>query len=99
MSKLLWQPSEEQIKSSNMYRFMTLVNERYSTCFDNYDDLYQWSVDNIAEFWKQMWEFGSIRASVPYEEIIDDVARMPGARWSIDCGWTPQKNRGALILS
>jgi acetoacetyl-CoA synthetase len=64
-----------------MYRFMTLVNERYKTCFDNYDDLYQWSVDNIAEFWKQMWDFGSIKASVLYEEIIDDAARMPGARW------------------
>jgi acetoacetyl-CoA synthetase len=81
MSKLLWQPSEEQIKSSNMYRFMTLINERYSTDFDNYDDLYQWSVDNIAEFWKQMWDFGSIKASVPYEAIIDDVSRMPGAHW------------------
>jgi acetoacetyl-CoA synthetase len=64
-----------------MYRFMTLINERYSTDFDNYDDLYQWSVDNIAEFWKQMWDFGSIKASVPYEAIIDDVSRMPGAHW------------------
>ena len=81
MSELLWQPSEEQIKSSNMYRFMTLINERYRTDFDHYDDLYQWSVDNIAEFWKQMWDFGSIKASVPYETIIDDVARMPGAQW------------------
>jgi acetoacetyl-CoA synthetase len=60
---------------------MTLINERYSTDFDNYDDLYQWSVDNIAEFWKQMWDFGSIKASVPYEAIIDDVSRMPGAHW------------------
>ena len=81
MSELLWQPSEEQIKSSNMYRFMTLINERYSTDFDNYDDLYQWSVDNIAEFWKQMWDFGSIKASGPYDAIIDDVSRMPGAPW------------------
>jgi acetoacetyl-CoA synthetase len=64
-----------------MYRFMTLINERYSTDFDNYDDLYQWSVDNIAEFWKQMWDFGSIKASVPYDAIIDDVSRMPGAHW------------------
>jgi len=81
MSKLLWQPSEAQIKASNMYRFMALINQRYGTSFDNYDGLYQWSVDHIPEFWKEMWDFASIKASVPYDQVIDDAAKMPGARW------------------
>jgi acetoacetyl-CoA synthetase len=81
MSQLLWQPSESQIKASNMYRFMTLINQRYGTSFDNYDGLYQWSVDHIPEFWKEMWDFAAIKASVPYDQVIDDANRMPGARW------------------
>ncbi|MBR9987745.1 MAG: acetoacetate--CoA ligase [Desulfosarcina sp.] len=81
MSKLLWQPSEAQIKASNMYRFMTLINQRYGTAFDSYDGLYQWSVDHIPEFWKEMWDFAAIKASVPYDQVIDDANRMPGARW------------------
>ena len=81
MSKLLWQPSEAQIKASNMYRFMTLINERYGTSFDNYDGLYQWSVDHISEFWKEMWDFAPVKASAPYDQVIDDANRMPGARW------------------
>ena len=81
MSKLLWQPSEAQIKASNMYRFMALINERYGTSFDSYDGLYQWSVDHIPEFWKEMWDFAAIKASVPYDRVIDDANRMPGARW------------------
>ncbi|WP_372678902.1 acetoacetate--CoA ligase [Desulfosarcina sp.] len=81
MSKLLWQPSEVQIKSSNMFRFMTLINERHGTSFDSYDGLYQWSVDHIPEFWKEMWEFAAIKASKPYDQVIDDANRMPGARW------------------
>lgn len=85
MSNLLWKPSEEQIESSNMYRFMTLVNQEYGTSFDSYDDLYRWSIDNIPEFWKQMWDFNSIIASVPYETIIDDVSKMPGAEWFEGC--------------
>ena len=85
MSNVLWTPSEEQIESSNMYRFMTLVNQEYGTSFDGYDDLYQWSIDNIPEFWKQMWDFSSIIASVPYEKIIDDVSKMPGAEWFEGC--------------
>lgn len=81
MSRLLWQPSEAQIQSSNIYRFMTLINQRYGSSFDSYDDLYQWSVDHIPEFWKEMWDFASIKASVLYEQVIDDATKMPGARW------------------
>ena len=81
MSKLLWQPSEAQIKASNMYRFMALINERYGTSFNSYDGLYQWSVDHIPEFWKEMWDFAAIKTSVPYDRVIDDAGKMPGARW------------------
>jgi acetoacetyl-CoA synthetase len=28
-----------------------------------------------------MWEFGEIKASKPYDVVVDDVSRMPGARW------------------
>ncbi len=81
MGKLLWQPSEAQIKSSNMYRFMTLINQRHGTSFDSYDGLYQWSIDHIPEFWKEMWEFAGINASVSYDQVIDDANKMPGAKW------------------
>ena len=81
MSRLLWQPSETQIQSTSMYRFMTRVNRRYGTSFDDYGGLYQWSVDHISEFWKEMWEFAGIKASASCSAVVDDAGRMPGARW------------------
>jgi acetoacetyl-CoA synthetase len=81
MGRLLWQPSEAQIQSSNMYRFMTRINQRYGTAFDSYDGLYQWSVAHIPEFWQEMWDFASIKASIAYTAVVDDATRMPGARW------------------
>jgi acetoacetyl-CoA synthetase len=81
MAKLLWQPSEERIRSTNMYRFMKFINERYNKDFTEYAPLYQWSVDHIPEFWASMWEFAGIKASEPYTQVVDDVAKMPGARW------------------
>ena len=36
MAKLLWQPSEVQIKNSNMYRFMNVVNEKYHQNFSDF---------------------------------------------------------------
>ena len=43
MSKLLWQPSEERIKSTNMYQFMNRVNETYGKDFKDYPELWEWS--------------------------------------------------------
>ena len=81
MAKLLWQPTEEQIKRTNMYRFMNVVNEKYKQNFKDYPPLYEWSVANIPDFWAAMWEFADIIASKPYDRVIDDVAKMPGAEW------------------
>ena len=81
MSKLLWEPSEEQIKTSNMYRFMQVVNDKYNQEFNDYASLYDWSIENIPDFWATMWEFADIIASKPYDQVIDDVTKMPGARW------------------
>ncbi len=81
MAKLLWQPSEERIKSTNMYRFMMFINERYHKDFAEYAPLYQWSVDNIPDFWASMWKFADIKASKPYTQVVNDVTKMPGARW------------------
>ena len=37
MGKLLWQPTEDQIKQSNMVRYMQTVNRRYQQQFESYD--------------------------------------------------------------
>ncbi len=81
MAKLLWKPSEDKIKNSNMYRFMGLINEKYNQNFTEYDPLYQWSIENIPDFWAAMWKFADIKASKPYDQVIDDVTKMPGAKW------------------
>jgi acetoacetyl-CoA synthetase len=81
MAKLLWQPSEEQIKNNNMYRFMNVINKKYHQNFSDFAPLYQWSIENIADFWETMWEFADIIASKPYAQVIDDDTKMPGARW------------------
>jgi acetoacetyl-CoA synthetase len=81
MDRLLWQPSQDRILKTNMYRFIQFINERHGKNFSDYSALYQWSVDNIADFWAAIWDFADIRASQPYTEVIDDATKMPGAKW------------------
>ncbi len=86
MAEKLWEPSGERIRNTNMYRFMSVINERFGKEFDQYDPLYHWSVENIPEFWEAMWEFAGLRASRPYTEVVDDLTRMPGAKWFSGAG-------------
>jgi acetoacetyl-CoA synthetase len=81
VKKPLWTPTEDRMKNANITRFMTAVNQKYGKQFKTYDDLYQWSVENIADFWAAMWEFAEIKASRPYDRVIDDPKKMPGAKW------------------
>ncbi len=81
MAKLLWEPTKEKIEKTNMFRFMKTVNEKYDQQFNRYPELWKWSVDNIPQFWEEMWDFGNIIASKPFDQAIDDVNKMPGAKW------------------
>ncbi len=81
MAKKLWQPSDERIKSTNMYRFMGVINEKYDKNFSEYGAFYQWSIENISEFWGSLWDFVEVKASKPYDQVIDDVNKMPGTKW------------------
>ncbi|UCF95613.1 MAG: acetoacetate--CoA ligase, partial [Desulfobacterales bacterium] len=81
MAKLLWQPSPERVRETNIYRFMQFVNATYHQNCDAYAPLYQWSIENIPDFWTAMWQFTDILASRPYAQVVDDLGRMPGAKW------------------
>lgn len=63
---------------------MNFINKRHGRNFEEYEPLHQWSIENIPDFWAAMWEFVGIIASTPYSEVVDDLGRMPGARWFTD---------------
>jgi acetoacetyl-CoA synthetase len=80
LQKPLWRPSEAVIETAEMTRFMRWAGERHGRRFAGYDELWQWSVAEIEEFWGDIWEFCGVRASRPYERVLGS-REMPGARW------------------
>ena len=48
---ILWSPSEEKIKSSQMYKFMKNINEKYNINLDSFTNLHNWSIENKSDFW------------------------------------------------
>ena len=81
MARLLWEPSGERIKQTNMFRFMGTINEKHQKNFSDYSELHHWSINHIPDFWEAMWDFAHIIASQKAHEVVDDLGKMPGARW------------------
>jgi len=64
-----------------MYAFMTVINQKYQQNFQSYQELWKWSVENISDFWAEMWDFAGIIASKKADQLIDNVNHMPGNKW------------------
>jgi len=81
MKTPLWIPSEDKIKNANLTRFLEYVNKKDGKHLRTYPELYRWSVEAVPEFWARLWEFADIKASRGYDQVVDDVRKMPGAKW------------------
>lgn len=65
-----------------MWDFMQQMNKEHRLQLKTYKELYQWSIDNIAEFWDAAWRFTGIRASAPYKQVLPEGAPMfPRPAW------------------
>jgi len=64
-----------------MSEFLTLIANKYSLLDNEYSTVHQWSVENISEFWAEIWDYCGIKSSKPYDRIVDDPKKMPGAKW------------------
>ncbi|KAK0944109.1 hypothetical protein LTR29_004449 [Friedmanniomyces endolithicus] len=70
----LWQPADP--KATQAYTFMQNANRKRSRSMENWDDLHAWSVDNISEFWEEVFQQLPIIHSGSYSEVVDETARM-----------------------
>ena len=77
----MWQPTEEQINNSQMMDYIQFVNQKFGLSLKDYSQLYDWSIENAKNFWGSFWEYSKIIHHSPYSDVVDDISKMPGAKW------------------
>lgn len=77
--ELLWEPSEEQAAATNLAAYLGWLADR-GRHFSGYDELWEWSVTELEEFWASIWEYVGVESSAPYECVLASRV-MPGAVW------------------
>jgi len=78
-AELLWQPSDERIRQTQMYAFMTAMAEKYGFAPD-YASLHTWSITHRDQFWGEMFDLADIQALTPAASV-ETGAGMLGTSW------------------
>jgi acetoacetyl-CoA synthetase len=92
-AEILWAPSPEVVERSQLTRYMRWLAEERDLQFEDYASLWRWSVTEIEEFWRSIWDYFDVMASrntagatreledaEPYDDVLAERV-MPGARW------------------
>ena len=79
MKNILWQPSKS--KKTHVKSLMEKINVENNINITEYKQLYNWSVSNPEKFWEVVWQYTDIIYSKPFNSIVDDITKMPGAEW------------------
>ncbi|NJM41136.1 MAG: AMP-binding protein [Anaerolineae bacterium] len=77
---LLWQPSDEIKRNSNLRAYMDWLACEKNLHFDDYAPLWRWSTEHIEDFWESLWQYFDIKSHQPYTRVLAQRS-MPGARW------------------
>ncbi|MDB5759853.1 MAG: acetoacetyl-CoA synthetase [Burkholderia sp.] len=76
----LWTPSPQRIAASRMQHYLHWLAREKQLAFPDYDACWQWSVNNIEDFWQSIWQYFDLKSSAPYAAVLDQH-KMPGANW------------------
>ncbi|GAB4000690.1 acetoacetate--CoA ligase [Spirosoma daeguense] len=79
----LYTPSRSVIEQSMMKRYMDWLFVKKGLYFRDYDDLWDWSVTDLEDFWESLWQFFDLLSHSPYQQVVFRASQrdMIGTEW------------------
>ena len=81
MNDILWNPSDYHYNQSNIAKYINFVNSNYNQSFEEYEDIYNWSISNIDEFWESISKYTGIIFHTKTNSILKTDDSFIDAKW------------------
>jgi acetoacetyl-CoA synthetase len=78
----VWTPSEDDVSSSSIARFIAWLAKNKGVEVDDYEALWRWSVDELDAFWLSVFEYENVLSDEPPTQAIADL-KVEGASWFV----------------
>jgi acetoacetyl-CoA synthetase len=69
---LLRSPQPEAVTTSNIARYLLWLERERGLRFADYDELWQWSVNELNEFWESLWQYFAIVSDTDPGQALAD---------------------------
>lgn len=81
MNKPMWQPSVEQINNARVTYFIKTINQTYGLHIADFQELYDWSIQEQDKFWQSVWKFCGVIAGMQGTTVIENPEDIEQARF------------------
>ena len=77
---ILWSPPADFRRNSRMNRYRLWLEAEGYGSFRDYQELHDWSIDQLEPFWQSVWHYCGLISATPAQRVLGNRA-MPGAQW------------------
>ncbi|WP_242131075.1 acetoacetate--CoA ligase [Aestuariivivens marinum] len=78
--KKLWEGSITFKENSHLYKYKTWLANNKKLQLNTYNELWQWSVNHIEDFWISIWDYFGVISHQPYYSVLTK-GTMPDVEW------------------
>lgn len=78
--KPIWAPSQTRAEATQLFDFMSQMKANHGAPVDSYASFWQWSVENIEDFWSGFWDYAGVIGEKGDIALLD-ADKMPGAKF------------------
>lgn len=102
-SEPLWVPSTESVENSQIYKFKTLIENKFSVDLPDYPSFHRWSIDNVESFWSEFWDHVGIVGDkgervLINKENIEKAQFFPDAKINYAENMLKRRDDGAALI-
>ncbi|GAB3748835.1 acetoacetate--CoA ligase [Spirosoma pomorum] len=85
LPNLLYRPDRRTADQSILKQYFNWLFVKKGLYFRDYDDLWDWSVTDLEDFWASIWEFFDVQSETDYRQVVfqPDTRSMIGTEWFI----------------
>ncbi|QKZ11169.1 acetoacetate--CoA ligase [Spirosoma sp. KUDC1026] len=83
LPNLLYKPDRRTADQSILKQYFNWLFVKKGLYFRDYNDLWEWSVTDLEDFWASIWEFFDVQSGTDYRQVVfqPDTLSMIGTEW------------------
>ena len=81
MKTKVWSPPKSYFEETHLARFIANVNKEKNTSLSSFNDIHDFSVNQVSDFWRLASDYLDIQYTKEADVICDDTTNMPYTKW------------------